>query len=144
MSTVIICRYLGDLQTEARHEGSATHLRTDAPLDNNGKARTFSPTDLLATALGTCLLTIMGITARNHGFVLDPCAADVVKTMSTTPPRRVESLAARVALPRNLGSHHRRLLMQAALHCPVMNSIAPAIKVTMEFVDRLDDGSAEG
>jgi len=99
MSTVVTCRYLGDLETEARHEGSATHLRTDALLDNNGKARTFSPTDLLATALGACLLTIMGITACNHGFELEPCAADVVKTMSTTSPRRVDSRAARVALP---------------------------------------------
>lgn len=139
MSTAITCRYLGDLETEARHEGSATHLRTDAPLDNNGKARTFSPTDLLATALGTCLLTIMGITARNHGFELESCAADVVKTMSTTPPRRVDSLVARVALPQGLSSHQRQLLMQAALHCPVMNSIGPGIKITMEFVDGLDE-----
>ena len=144
MSTVVTCQYLGDLETEARHEGSATHLRTDAPLDNNGKARTFSPTDLLATALGTCLLTIMGITARSHGFELEPCAADVVKTMSTTPPRRVESLAARVVLPQGLGNHQRQLLMQAALHCPVMNSLAPGIKITMEFVDSLGGESGEG
>ena len=140
MSTVVTCRYLGDLETEARHESSATHLRTDAPLDNNGKARTFSPTDLLATALGPCLLTIMGITARNHGFDLAPCAAEVVNTMSTTPPRRVDSLVARVALPHGLGPHERQLLMQAALHCPVMNSIGPGIKITMEFVDGLDGG----
>lgn len=137
MSTVVTCRYLGDLETEARHESSATHLRTDAPLDNNGQARSFSPTDLLATALGTCLLTIMGITARHHGFDLEPCDADVVKTMSTTPPRRVETLAARVVLPQGLDTHQRQLLMQAALHCPVMNSIGTAIQVDVEFVDSL-------
>ena len=90
--TKILCRYEGDLHCEAEHSFSGGKLHTDAPLDHDGLGETFSPTDLLATALGTCILTVRGITAKRRGWNLGEVKADVEKIMTVEGPRRIEAL----------------------------------------------------
>ena len=88
----IICKYLGDLKTESLHAQSGAVLRTDAPLDHEGKGRDFCPTDLLATALGTCLLTVMGIRAKKERWSIDSLILEVDKQMSKIGPRKIKTL----------------------------------------------------
>ena len=90
--TKILCRCEGDLHCEAEHSCSGVKLHTYAPLDYDGLGETFSPTDLLATALGTCILTVMGITAKRRGWNLGEVKADVEKIMTVEGPRRIEPL----------------------------------------------------
>jgi putative redox protein len=91
-------RYDGELHCHAVHAPSGSVLETDAPLDNHGRGATFSPTDLLATGLGTCMLTVMGILARERGYVLDGTRVSVIKHM-TPPPRRVARLDVTLEIP---------------------------------------------
>ena len=100
--TTITCRYDGGLRCGAVHGPSGSALSTDAPLDNQGKGECFSPTDLIATSLATCLLTIMGIVAERHGWPLEGAAARVEKTMSSDAPRRISQLEVWIELPAGL------------------------------------------
>ncbi|MFZ9621510.1 MAG: OsmC family protein, partial [Prochlorococcaceae cyanobacterium] len=90
--TTITSRYDGALRCRASHGPSGSTLETDAPTDNQGQGERFSPTDLVATALSTCILTIMGIVAERHGWSLEGASARVEKTMSVEPPRRIALL----------------------------------------------------
>jgi uncharacterized OsmC-like protein len=90
--------YLGDLRTEAEHLQSGNKLITDAPLDNNGKGEAFSPTDLLAASLGSCMLTIMGIAARTHNMSIEGTIASITKIMAAEP-RRVSEIHIEVKFP---------------------------------------------
>jgi putative redox protein len=95
----ISIKYLGDLRCEARHEPSGTVITTDAPVDNEGRGESFSPTDLAATSLGACMLTIMGIAARKQGVDLGATTVKVVKEMTAQPPRRIAKLTVVFTVP---------------------------------------------
>ena len=105
----IICKYLGDLKTEPHHSQSGVFLRTDAPLDHDGKGRDFCPTDLVATALGTCLLTVMGIRARKERWSIDGLTLDVDKQMSKIGPRKIETLIIHIFPPSNLTNNQLKV-----------------------------------
>jgi putative redox protein len=126
--------YEGGLRCRATHGPSGTTLVTDAPVDNHGKGESFSPTDLVATALGACMMTIMGIVAERHGIDLKGMTAETVKEMTKEPPRRIASLATRITMPLPPDHPHRALLEQAAHTCPVHKSLHPEIAIPVEFV----------
>lgn len=126
--------YQGQLRCEATHGPSGTTLVTDAPKDNHGLAQSFSPTDLVATALGSCMLTIMGIAARTHGISIDGATAKVEKEMVTKPERRIGALKVTLHMPAGVSEAHRRSLEHAAHQCPVHKSMHPDIAMPITFI----------
>jgi putative redox protein len=126
--------YQGQLRCHATHGPSGTTLVTDAPVDNHGKGESFSPTDLVATALGACMLTIMGIVAERHSLNLAGTTVTVQKEMTLAPPRRISKLTVRIAVPLNLSPDDRTRLENAAHTCPVHRSLHPDIQTPIEFV----------
>lgn len=132
--TKIKTTYLGKLRTEAEHLQSGSKLLTDAPLDNHGEGKNFSPTDLFATALGSCMLTIMGISAETYGFSLEGTVIYTEKVMAANP-RRVSELILDIHFPEgnNYSDKIKKILESAAKSCPVANSINPEIKKTLNF-----------
>src|SRR6187200_116764 len=121
-STVV---YNGELRTTCTHLRSANSFETDAPVDNNGRGERFSPTDLMATSLATCMLTVMGIKARNMGFDLEGIKVDVEKIM-TADPRRVSGINLTYTIPEALQGLNERdiaVLKNIAINCPVQKSI---------------------
>ena len=131
--TLIDSTYQGQLRCQSSHGPSGTLLETDAPTDNQGKGERFSPTDLVATALSTCILTIMGIVAERHGWSLEGCSARVEKTMSSEAPRRIAQLTVWVQLPAGLEAQQRSLLQRAAETCPVKVSLEGAIPMELHW-----------
>tara|TARA_Y100000768_G_C23710022_1_gene555323 strand:+ start:184 stop:588 length:405 start_codon:yes stop_codon:yes gene_type:complete len=125
-------KYTGDLRTKATHLSSGSTIITDAPLDNNGKGEKFSPTDLFATALGSCMLTIMGITAQTHGINIDDAEVTVKKIMGANP-RRVSCIKIIINIYSDISEKDRKLLIKAAHHCPVSKSINPDIEEDVTF-----------
>jgi putative redox protein len=125
--------YEGDLHTNCRHAPSQAMLSTDAPVDNQGRGESFSPTDLLATALGSCALTTMGIVAAREGWDLAGSSARVEKHMVADPARRVGRLVVRFALPGGLDEAARETLEATAHGCPVMRSIHPQLETDLSF-----------
>ncbi|MFT7678220.1 MAG: putative redox protein [Planctomycetota bacterium] len=126
--------YEGSLRTRAVHGPSSTELITDAPVDNQGKGESFSPTDLVATALGTCMLTIMGIVAERHGWDLLGASVSVEKTMSADAPRRITELAVVITVPAVLDAGARKALEKAAHGCPVHATLGDRVNMPVEFV----------
>ncbi len=126
--------YTGSLRTEAEHLPSGNKIITDAPIDNHGKGEYFSPTDLLATSLGSCILTIMGSSAKSHGFNIDGTTIETEKIMATHP-RRVVELILDITFPtgNNYTDSQKRIIESAARTCPVANSLHPDIKKTITF-----------
>lgn len=131
--TLVHCRYEGGLRTRAVHEASGTELITDAPVDNHGRGASFSPTDLVGTALVSCILTIMGIVAERHGWSLEGCTTRVEKTMSSEAPRRIAQLTVWVQLPPGLEEAQRALLQRAAETCPVKVSLEGSIPMELHW-----------
>jgi len=131
--TLIDSTYQGQLRCQSSHGPSGTLLETDAPTDNQGKGERFSPTDLVATALSTCMLTIMGIVAERHGWSLEGVTARVEKTMSSETPRRIAQLTVWVELPADLEPQQRGLLQRAAETCPVKVSLEGAIPMELHW-----------
>jgi putative redox protein len=125
--------YQGELHCKATHGPSATELVTDAPKDNQGRGESFSPTDLVATALGSCMLTVMGIMARTLNIDISGCTASVEKEMTATSPRRIERLAVRIRVPHSLDEADRQKLERAAHTCPVHKSLHPDVQIPIEF-----------
>ncbi len=124
---------MGELRTEAEHLRSGKKIVTDAPLDNQGRGEYFSPTDLLATSLGSCMLTIMGIAAQTHGFNVDGTKVSITKIMGTNP-RRVIEVVVELTFPHNSYSQkERKILELSAKECPVALSLHPDIKQTVRF-----------
>lgn len=123
--------YQGQLRCDAKHGPSGMRLTTDAPVDNRGKGEAFSPTDLVATALGTCMLTTMAIRTMDRGYPLDDSSIVVKKHMTQSPPRRIETLEVSIRVPRGakIDAEGRELLAHAAHTCPVRLSLADAIAV---------------
>ena len=126
--------YQGGLRCSATHLPSGNTLMTDAPVDNNGRGEAFSPTDLVATALGTCMATIMGIVAERKGIALDGMDIQVRKVMSADTPRRISRLEMDLKMPISANHPERKLLEGAALGCPVHQSIHPEIEVVMNWM----------
>lgn len=128
--------YDGDLRCHAVHAPSGRAMDTDAPVDNQGRGESFSPTDLLATALGTCMATVMGILARERGFDLAGMTVTVEKLM-TPPPRRVARLVTDIRVPAQgaagIDAEGRKALEDRANTCPVRLSLLPAIDVPVTF-----------
>lgn len=126
-------KYLGDLRTESVHLQSGNKLITDAPTDNQGRGEAFSPTDLLATAFGACVLTIMGIAAQTHGFNIDGTEVETTKVMGTEPRRIVELITTFKFPHNNYSAKHKKILELTAKECPVFNSLHPDIKKTVSY-----------
>lgn len=125
--------YQGELHCKAVHGPSRTELNTDAPKDNNGRGESFSPTDLVATALGSCMLTVMGIAARALNVELKGATATVEKEMTAALPRRIERLTVKIHVPGNVSAENRQKLEQAALGCPVHRSLHPDVQIPLVF-----------
>lgn len=124
--------YRGELRCGVVHAPSAAELVTDAPVDNQGRGESYSPTDLVAAALGSCMLTIMGISARAAGLPLEGARVIVTKHMVADPRRRIGKLDVRFALPA-VDAGARSALEEAARTCPVFESIHPRIDVPVHF-----------
>ncbi|MDR0754253.1 MAG: OsmC family protein [Prevotellaceae bacterium] len=125
--------YLGGLRTEATHIQSNDTIHTDAPNDNHGKGEAFSPTDLFAASLGSCMLTIMGISANTHGFNIDGTTAKITKIMGTNPRRIVEIIAELTFPKNNYSAKEKKIIELCAKECPVANSLHPDLKQTVIF-----------
>ena len=132
--TKLKATYLGDLRTECVHESSGAVLETDAPKDNHGKGEAFSPTDLFAISLGSCMLTSMGIFSRQLGLDLKGATAEVEKEMISVPTRRIHRLIVRIRSRLSPTPEEREKLEQRALGCPVRLNLNPEIKVEIDFV----------
>ncbi len=130
----ITVRAEGGLHTTATHGPSGTTLETDAPVDNGGKGESFSPTDLVATALGTCMLTLMDIYARRNDVAIAGARATVKKEMIQQPVRRIGKLSVEITVPLAADHPKRSALEQAALTCPVHQSLHPDISIPVHFV----------
>ncbi len=126
--------YTQNLRTEATHLDSGSTIITDAPKDNQGNGEAFSPTDLVATALGSCMLTIVGIAARTHGFSIDGTQAQITKVMSANP-RRIAEVVVEVNFPEgsNYSEKERKIIENAASSCPVAQSLHPETVQTIRF-----------
>ncbi|CAN5451329.1 OsmC family protein [soil metagenome] len=134
MPTIHI-NYLGELRTDCVHLQSGTHINTDAPTDNQGRGEAFSPTDLVANALGTCIITTMAIQARRDGIDLTGSALDVTKIMTSQPPRRIARIEINLTLQANrdgesfLPDDETRARLEKIAHtCPVAISLHPDIE----------------
>ena len=129
--------YNGDLRTQITHSQSGDVIITDAPIDNNGRGEAFSPTDLFASSLGSCMLTIMGITAQTHGLNIDGSTVNINKIMGTNP-RRVSTIDIIININGKLNEKDKKILQKAAEHCPVSKSIHPDLdeKITFNFLDK--------
>ncbi len=130
-------RYEGELHCTAEHAPSSTELETDAPVDNMGKGESFSPTDLLATALGTCMATTMGIVARKNGWNIDGITLRVQKVMTKEGPRKVEQLRCLFSVPesvrKGLDATAKQTLEQTARTCPVALSLNPSVEIPLSI-----------
>ena len=125
--------YQGSLRTHATHQPSNESLITDAPIDNKGKGEAFSPTDLLASSLGSCMATIMGIKADELGINIDNTKIIVKKHMSNDSPRRVSQIDVEMEIPHQITDQHLLSLQRAALHCPVAKSLHPDLKIDFKI-----------
>lgn len=138
MGVEIDVAYEGQLRCRAKHGPSGCELTSDAPVDNCGRGESFSPTDLVGTALGTCLLTIIGIVAERNGLDVVGTTAHVTKEMIQQPIRRIGKLAVRITFPAEkaarLSAVDRQKLETAARHCPVHQSIHPDVEMPIEFI----------
>lgn len=132
--TKMLTIYKGNLRNEVTHLQSGTKILTDAPLDNHGKGESFSPTDLLASSLGCCMLTIMGISAQSYGFSLEGTRIETEKIMGIDP-RRVVEIKIDFHFPEgsNFTPQQKRIIESAAKTCPVANSLHPDLKKTINF-----------
>jgi putative redox protein len=135
MAVRIFGTYAGQQSCQATHEPSGTELATDAPLDNGGRGLSYSPTDLVATALGTCVMTIMGLIAERHEVDLTGMTFEVHKEMIQKPVRRIGSLKTVITIPTGAcdDAAMRKRIETGALHCPVHQSIHPEIDAPIEF-----------
>ncbi len=121
-------KYTADLRTEMTHLQSGDQVITDAPVDNQGKGEAFSPTDLVASALGSCMLTIMGIAGREHGFSIDGAEAGITKIMASNP-RRISEIHIQIDFPDlPYSEKHKTIIERISKTCPVALSLHPDLK----------------
>ncbi|SHI78734.1 Uncharacterized OsmC-related protein [Mesonia phycicola] len=124
--------YQSNLRTECTHLKSGNTFITDAPIDNNGKGEAFSPTDTIATGLASCMLTVMGIKAKNADFSIDGAYAEVTKTMASEP-RRISKIEVNLYFPFNYSDKQKKILEHTANTCPVHYSLHPDIEKKISF-----------
>ena len=124
--------YLDNLSINCKHEPSGTEIRTAAPKDNNGDGSSFSPTDLLANAALTCIMTIIAISARNNNYSIDGMTGSVEKHMESSP-RRVGQLDINIKIPQDLNEKEQKLTWIAAKGCPVVKSLHPDLKISLNI-----------
>lgn len=129
----VVVTYEGKLHTTASHGPSGATLATDAPKDNEGLGEAFSPTDLVATALGACMLSVMGIYARRHNLALEGAKATVHKHMVADPVRRIGTLEVVIEMPAGLAPETRAVLERVAHTCPVHRSLHPDVQTPIVF-----------
>ena len=125
--------YQGTLRTQSTHQPSGNTVITDAPLDNKGKGEAYSPTDLLTSSLGSCMLTIMGIKSDDLGINIDGTKVIVVKHMSSDSPRRVSQIDVDMHVPFIVSDEHMASLKRSALNCPVAQSIHPDLTINFKM-----------
>ncbi len=125
--------YEGELRCKLTHEQSGSVITTDAPKDNMGKGEAFSPTDLVAAALSSCMLTVMGIAAKRQNIDFKEARADVTKEMVALPVRRIGTITVNVHMPKGLTNEQRAILEQAAHTCPVHKSLSPEVQTPIKF-----------
>ncbi|MCX8265998.1 MAG: OsmC family protein [Planctomycetota bacterium] len=133
MSVSVEIAYEGQLRCKAIHGPSQCHVITDAPVDNHGKGAHFSPTDLVATALGTCTLTLLGIVADRHGISLEGTTVKVEKHMVAEPVRRIGRLPVDIYMGQPIEDKYKDRLIKAAETCPVKQSVHPDIDLSINF-----------
>ena len=121
------------MHTEAQHERSGQKLRTDAPVDHAGKGENFAPTDLLATAVGTCFLTVMGIAAKEQGWKLNGMRVEIDKKMTTQGPRKIESLSLQIEMPADINPDQLKALKKATKDCPVLRNLNNSIQIKVKW-----------
>ena len=129
----ITCSYLGDLKCEAKHLQSGNLIRTDAPTDHCGKGENFSPTDLLATSLGSCLLTIMSIKARSNGWELKNIYLDIEKIMTKNKERRIAQLKIDIYIPDDLSKDKIDFIKNASEDCPVTRNLSDSLEIKVNW-----------
>lgn len=132
MSVTLRGTFAEGLYVDLEHGPSGARLRTAAPVDNNGDGSSFSPTDLVAAALGACMVTIMGIQAERHGIDLEGCRFEIEKHMRSDP-RRIDRLPITIHMPAGLDADQRKRLERGALTCPVHRSLLDAIEKDVRF-----------
>ena len=120
--------YDGELRCSAKHGLSGAIIETDAPIDNHGRGEAFSPTDLCASSLGVCMLTILGIVAKDHEVDIGDVRGRVIKEMSSDLPRRIAKITVEIEVPLPAAHPKRELIEQAAMSCPVHFSLHPDIQ----------------
>ncbi len=125
--------YSGDLRTIATHVRSGTEIITDAPVDNQGKGEAFSPTDLVAASLGSCMITIIGIAARTHGFNVDGTRMAITKVMKDTPRMIAEIIVELTFPPENYSDKQKAIIENITRTCPVALSLHPDVKQTVKL-----------
>ena len=121
------------MQTEAKHTLSGSVIHTDAPKDHDGEGKDFAPTDLLASSLGTCVITIMGIEAKRRGWDLGEIKIDVYKTMSSKGPRKIKSLSLDIFMPSELDSKRYKILKRTAEECPVKLNLENSMDIKLSW-----------
>lgn len=132
MKNTSTVNYIGNLRTNCTHQESKTEINTDAPTDNKGKGEKFSPTDLVATALAACMITVMGIKAEESKISFTKVAADVQKIMESNP-RRISEVVIRLKIGDTWTSKEKILMERTALNCPVAKSLHPDLLQQVEF-----------
>ena len=129
----INCSYLGNLKCEAKHLRSGNLIRTDAPIDHCGKGENFSPTDLLATSLGSCLLTIMAIKARSNGWELENIYLDIEKIMTKNQERKIAQLKIDIYTPEELKKEKLDFIKNASKECPVTRNLSDSLSIQINW-----------
>ena len=130
--TTSTSKYSGELRTHSVHTKSGETYITDAPTDNEGKGEAFSPTDIVATSLANCMMTIMGIVSKRKGLIIEGTEAKIDKFMGTDP-RRITEIKIDFYFPVNFSEDERKLLEKSALNCPVAKSLSSDLKQNIEF-----------
>ena len=130
--TTSTSKYSGELRTHSVHTQSGETFITDAPTDNEGKGEAFSPTDIVATSLANCMMTIMGIVSKRKGLIIEGTEAKIDKFMGTDP-RRITEIKIDFYFPVNFSEDERKLLEKSALNCPVAKSLSSDLKQNIEF-----------
>ena len=121
------------MHTEAKHSLSGSVIHTDAPKDHDGEGKDFAPTDLLASSLGSCLITIMAIEAKRRGWVLGEINIDVYKTMTSEGPRKIKNLLLEIFMPSELDSKKYKILQSAAENCPVKLNLEESVDIKLNW-----------
>ena len=138
-SKKISCKYLGDLHAEAKHSESGSIIYTDAPKDHDGEGKDFAPTDLLASSLGTCVITIMGIEAKRRGWEVGEINIDVYKIMTSEGPRKIKSLVLEIFMPFELDYQKYKVLKMKAEECPVKLNLEHSIEISLNWHQAKND-----